>query len=392
MKIKEYINKLLTWTPENEYEFELPKENTTQNNFINDNELNIPKNVFSNIDSNLEYMQTRYNFLISNDIVIREFIISVRNKQYKSFILFIDGMVDSDLINNFILKPLMLKNNANSFDGEENRIISESKNNNVTIRKIKKFDIGSYISDCLLPQNNIKKDTSFDDIVFGINSGNCALFVDTLNICFDIDVKGFKQRSIDTPRNEIVIKGPHEAFVENIRTNTSMIRRIINNENLIVKTVEVGSITKTKCAVCYMKDIANEDLISEVEFRLNNINIDSLLSAGQLEQLIVDDNDLGIPRVLSTERPDTSIKYLLQGRVIVIVNGTPFALVMPATLIDLISTPEDLNLKVKFSNFLRFIRIIAAGFTLLLPRFICSCNFISSRNITNRIIIFNFSR
>ena len=65
--------------------------------------------------------------------------------------------------------------------------------------------------------------------------GNCVLFVETLDIAFDIDVKGFKQRSVDTPNNEIVIKGPHEAFVENLRTNTSLIRRIVNNENLIIE-------------------------------------------------------------------------------------------------------------------------------------------------------------
>ena len=79
--------------------------------------------------------------------------------------------------------------------------------------------------------------------------GNCVLFVETLDIAFDIDVKGFKQRSVDTPNNEIVIKGPHEAFVENLRTNTSLIRRIVNNENLIIENLQVGKITKTNCAV-----------------------------------------------------------------------------------------------------------------------------------------------
>ena len=99
--------------------------------------------------------------------------------------------------------------------------------------------------------------------------GNCALFVDTLNLALDIEVKGFKQRSVDSPNNEIVIKGPHEAFVENIRTNTSLIRRIVNNENLIIENLEVGKITKTKCAVCYMKNITNSDLVNEVKYRLN---------------------------------------------------------------------------------------------------------------------------
>ena len=115
--------------------------------------------------------------------------------------------------------------------------------------------------------------------------GNCALFVDTLNLALDIEVKGFKQRSVDSPNNEIVIKGPHEAFVENIRTNTSLIRRIVNNENLIIENLEIGKITKTKCAVCYMKNITNSDLVNEVKYRLNNLDIDSLLSAAIISRI-----------------------------------------------------------------------------------------------------------
>ena len=109
--------------------------------------------------------------------------------------------------------------------------------------------------------------------------GNCALFVDTLNIAFDIEIKGFKQRSVDSPKTEIVIHGPHEAFVENLRTNTSLIRRIVNNENLIIENVGVGKVTRTKCAVCYMKNITNTDLANEIKYRLNNLEIDSLMSA-----------------------------------------------------------------------------------------------------------------
>lgn len=204
--------------------------------------------------------------------------------------------------------------------------------------------------------------------------GNCALFVDTLNIAFDIEVKGFKERSIDTPNNEIVIKGPHEAFVENIRTNTSLLRRIVNNENLIIENLEVGKVTRTKCAVCYIKNITNSNLINEVKYRLNNLEIDSLLSAGELEQLLVDSNAFGIPQTISTERPDKAAKYLLNGRVIVIVNGTPYGIIMPSILIDFLTSPEDTNLRVNFANFLRALRFLAAFITLLLPRFVC-CNY-----------------
>ncbi len=197
--------------------------------------------------------------------------------------------------------------------------------------------------------------------------GNCVLFVDTLDRAFDIEVKGFKQRNVDTPNNEIVIKGPHEAFVENIRTNTSLIRRIVNNENLIIENLEIGKITKTKCAVCYIQNITNSDLVNEVKYRLNNLDVDSLLSGGELEQLVVDSNVLGIPQVLSTERPDKATKYLLNGRVVVLVNGTPYGIIMPSILMDFLTSPEDTNLKTSFANFLRCLRVLSVFITLLLP-------------------------
>lgn len=368
MNLNDFFSNLFTWKEQTDYEFKLPEnysENKTDSSIAD--EKNAPKNIFPSIDVNLEYIKTRYNSLVNSDIVIREFTLSVRNRQYKAFLLFIDGMVDTDLVNNYVLKPLMLRNNANTYEGDENRIFSEAKTNNITVRKVKKFNVLDYISNCLLPQNSLSKNSTFDDIVNGINSGNCALFIDTLNIAFNIDVKGFKQRSVDTPQNEIVIKGPHEAFVENIRTNTSLLRRILNNENLIIQNIEVGNVTKTKCALCYIKDIANSDLVSEVEYRINNLKVNSLLSAGELEQLISDSNDLGVPRIISTERPDTASRYLLQGRVIVIVNGTPYSLIIPTTLIDFLSTPEDTNLKPAFANFLKGIRFLAALITLLLP-------------------------
>ena len=270
-----------------------------ENNFILKND-----KVFSSIDVNLEFIKTKYNTLINSDIVLRDFIINARGKQYKAFILYIDGMINSEILNDFILKPLMLRNKNNLYDNDQTRVISEAVTNNVTVRKVKKFNLPDYLKSCLIPQNSIKEKENFSDLFSGINSGNCALFVDTLPIAFDIEVKGFNQRSVEKPNNEIVIKGPHEAFVENIRTNTSLLRRIVNNEHLIIENIEVGKITKTKCALCYIKDLTNTDLIAEVRFRLNNLQIDSLLSTGQLEQLITDTNDLAVPQTLSTERPD----------------------------------------------------------------------------------------
>lgn len=370
MKIKEIINNIFSYTPPTNYKFTLPyTQNDTNTNEMQSSQNTSPKkeNIFSSINVNLDYIKMRYNLLINSDIVTREFILNARGKQHKALLLYIDGMIDSQSLNDFVLEPLMMRNKNNLFDGDQNRIISEAVSNNITVRKVKKFDLADYIESCLIPQNNIEKTNSFDDIFSGVNSGNCALFIDTLNIAFDIDVKGFKQRSIDKPQNELVIKGPHEAFVENIRTNTSLLRRFSNNENLVIESLEVGTMTKTKCAVCYMQNIANSDLVAEVKYRINNLDVDSILSIGQLEQLISDNNSLGLPRAISTERPDNAVQHILEGRVVVLLNGSPFALILPAIMIDFLTSPEDRNLKTVFSNFLRAIRILAAFFALLLP-------------------------
>ena len=356
MKIKDFINNTFGYKPKNEYQFTLPDNPEIDTENYNNTNSDKIENIYSQIDANLKYIKTKYNTLINSDIITREFTLNTGSKQYKAFILYIDGMVDSQILNDFVLKPLMLKNKF--CNNETSKII---------VQKGKKSNIANFIQDCLIPQNNIKQQSSFKDIFSGVNSGNCALFVDTLSVGFDIDVKGFKQRSISKPENEIVIKGPHEAFVENMRTNTTLLRRFTNNENLIIENTKVGKITQTNCAICYIKDIANDALVSETKYRLNNLEIDSLLSAGELEQLLTDTNSLGVPKILVSERPDYAVKSLLQGRVIILINGSPYALILPAILIDFLTSPEDTNLKPQFANFLKVVRIISSFFALLLP-------------------------
>ena len=284
MNFKAIINSLFAYTPQNEYEFDIP-ENITKSVNDSNSETSKQQKIFSNLNKNLDYVKTSYNTLINSDIVVREFILNARNKQYNAFLLYIDGMIDSNIMNDFILKPLMLKNQSNMYDKSHNTVVSELINNNVTIRKIKKFNISDYLFNCLMPQNSVKKLDEFEKAISGVNSGNCALFIDTLELAFDIEVKGFKQRSINAPNNEVVIKGSQEAFVENIRTNTSILRRIVNNENLIIENIDVGKITKTKCGICYMKNITNSNLVAEAKYRINNLGIDSLTSSRRVRTI-----------------------------------------------------------------------------------------------------------
>ncbi len=359
-----------------DYNFSIssPYENIKSNTKVSQNPMQSEKDfevkdIYPSLSVNIEYIKVKYNTLINSDIVLREFTLTARNRQYNALLFFIDGMVDSELINNNVLEALMMRNRANMFNRDQEQIISEAKTNNITVRKIKKFNLEDYIFDCLLPQNNVKKVSTFEDAFSGVNVGNCLLFIDTIGAAFDIDVKGFKQREVGTPNNEIIIKGPQEAFVENIRTNTSQLRRMVNNKDLIIENIEIGKLSKTKCAICYIDNIANNDLVAEVKYRMSNLEIDSLLSSGELEQLIEENNKHSIPQVISTERPDKATKYLYGGRVAVLISGNPYCLIMPATFIDFIASPEDTNLKFQFSNFLKFLRLLAIFITLFLPAF-----------------------
>lgn len=370
-KFKKDISNIFLYKKPEKYEFTLPSFSPNSEDGCNDLPFDIEleitnQDIDTDINKNLDFIKVKYNSLINSDIDIREFSINVRDKRYNAFLIYIDGMASTDSINNFILKPLMLRNRANTYDKKNDDKITKNSGN-VEITKNDSFSLKEHISNCLLPENKVTPYTSFSDVISDINVGNCALFVDSLNVAFSIDVKNFKQRSISQPQNEIIIRGSQEAFVEALRTNTSMLRRAINNEDLIIENSVIGKISHTKIAICYMKNIANADLVAEVQYRVNNLDIDYLISSGQLEQLIQDSDYSLFPQIIATERLDKASNYLLEGRVVVIVNGSPYVLIMPGVLNDFLSSPEDINLKFQFSNLTKIIRLISAFLSILLP-------------------------
>ena len=373
-----YMKKLLGYKPNEDYNFTISGETTnsenqsTNSNDFSNNELEKiePKKIFTELSKNIEFLKYKYNALISKDIIIREFSILAHNIEYKAFIMCIDGMVDSELLNNSIISPLMLRNRANIFDEKQKKFISEKEIDKVKIKQYKTekdFDLENYIYNSLIPQNSVEKIDKFSDVYSSINMGNCVLFIDSLNSAFDLDIKGFKQRSIDTPSNEVVIRGSQESFVENLRTNTSIIRRLVNNENLIIESTSVGKLSKTNVSIGYINGIANKNLVAEIRYRINNLDIDYLTSSGQLEQFIQDNPKSIFPQIIATERPDRVANYLLEGRVCIIVNGSPYALVAPGVFVDFLSSPEDLNLKFQFANLEKIVRLLSIFLSLLLP-------------------------
>ena len=177
MNIKNFFNNLINPNSDKVYNFSISNNVNTENFEIEEN----IKNVFTVLNENLDFLKSKYNTLINNDVIIREFNMPINNKNYKCFIIYIDGLVDSISINDFILKALMIDKRLNSKDMPKN--------------------IGNYVDSCLLPQNSVSKVYKFTDVYTGINMGDCLLFIDTLNMAFDIDVKKYSQRSIDAPNN-----------------------------------------------------------------------------------------------------------------------------------------------------------------------------------------------
>lgn len=375
MNFKNNLYNLFSYKPNNNIDFTIPE---SPNNLPE--EPNIKQQIYTTYDNVIQYIKTKYSLLINTDIVLKEFEINIKNKTFRSCLLFIDGMVDSESINSSVLEPLFLRNSITM------KSPNEDIENKKKIQNVKKFNLKEFLLNHLIQHNTIKVEKTFEDTFEKINSGYSALFIDTLDVALCIETKQLQGRSITAPQSESIVRGSHESYIENIRTNTSLLRKIINNENLVIESTSIGEITKTKVAICYMKNIANDDLVAEVKFRLNNLKIDSLLSSGQLENLIKDNINNVYPEIIATERPDRTCNYLLNGRVALIVNGSPYALIVPAILIDFFSSSEDMNLNYIFSNFLKIIRMVALFIATFLPGFYVSITMFHQEFIPDELL------
>ncbi len=361
MSKNKFLNELFSFDPSTHYNYNLSETQISNN----EQEHKITQKVSKYLQENLTYLTVKYNALINSDIIIRKFTLNGKGKQYNAALVYIDGMVNSDIVNHYVLNPLMHKNQTNTEKTSETLIIN--KNTDLNFHTTQTPELQNIIYNSLISQNSIKAESKFSSIIPAINSGFTCVLVDTLDQAFCVEAKGYETRSISKPENEIVVRGSQEAFVENIRTNTSMIRRIINNENLVIEQLSLGKVTKTTVSFCYMKNIANEDLVNEVRFRLSNIDIDSIINSGTIEQLIQDSSSILFPQTFATERCDRACNNILEGRIVILVNGNPYALIVPAILIDFITSPEDINLKHQYGNLIRVIRSIAFFVAMFMP-------------------------
>jgi len=285
----------------------------------------------------------------SKDVVIREFFIG-GDIAADAAIVYIDGLVNSKIVNEDVLGPLLF--DARTDDDA-----------------VKKDGVMDYLEKTLIAVGEVEDVDKLTEALNGALSGDVALFIDGTGRAIVINTKGAEKRSVAEPAGEAVIRGPRESFIENLRTNTALIRRKIRNTSLVFEQMVVGRRTKTNVSIAYINGLAKPELVDEIKKRIKSIVTDSILESGYIEQFIEDSPGSIFATIGYTEKPDVAAAKILEGRVAVIVDGTPFVLTAPYLFVESFQAAEDYYFRPYFATLVRIIRIFGFIITVLAPAF-----------------------
>ena len=296
------------------------------------------------LSRNLDVFRDRLGAPVNADVIIRRF----QSGSFESAILAIDGMVNSQLIDENILKPCM--------------DLPDTAGEDVEPAKRTAYLMAHAVS--ILP---MKMKENVDEILADVLGGQCALLCEGCAVACVMDVRGFEKRTIGRPEAEQVVLGPHESFNESIRTNITLLRRIVQREELITEFVTAGGRMKTHCALLYLRGTAQEDMVERIRARLESCTYDFALTTGEVEQLIEEHPLSLLPQCVRTERPDRAASFLAEGQVVVLTDGSPAALGAPATIYHQLHTPDDASMRWQYGTFLRMVRAIGVLIHVFLP-------------------------
>ncbi|PZD94187.1 spore germination protein [Paenibacillus sambharensis] len=205
------------------------------------------------------------------------------------------------------------------------------------------------------------------DAVQKMLEGYSVIFIEGVGAAVAVFTEGGGQRGIQEPTTQTIVKGPKDGFVEDLRTNLSLLRKRIRNHKLRIETFTIGTDTGTNVCLVYMKSIANEGIVDEARKRLSDIHTNAIFETGNIEEFIADKTLTPFPTVYSTERPDAVSAHLVSGKAAILVDGTPFAITLPTVFNDFMVAPEDYYQSFLMGSFLRFIRYLSFMFALMLP-------------------------
>lgn len=264
--------------------------------------------------------------------------------------IFSDGLIDKQIISEYAIQLLLTTSEGGDLD------MAKFKSN-----------IMDTIAKEAIAIVEVDEETEVDRLVDSILSGETILLVDGISKALVLSSRGWPTRGVGEPETETVVRGPRDGFAETLKINTTLVRRRVRDPKMKIKTLQIGRRSKTDVAVLYIEDIVNEELLKEVFKRLDTVDIDAILDSAMLEQLIEDDYLSPFPQIENTERPDTVAASLYEGRVALLVDNTPFALIVPATLGTLLQSAEDYYSRWTISSVLRLLRILAGFLAILSP-------------------------
>lgn len=286
----------------------------------------------------------------SSDFVLREVI--HEDGGIKIIIAYLDGMVNKTILNQDIIQPLV--------DNKDRIMNSLSQGKGEAIKEIK-YNI---LFDC-----EIEDTKDFRGALGDILSGDSILFIDGEGVAIKLCTKGWEQRGIEKPETEAVVRGPREGFTESLRTNTSMLRRKIKNAQLKFEQMKMGTESHTDICICYIQGLANEEILKDLRRRLEQIRMDIILESAYIEEFIQDNPYSIFPTVGRSERPDVIAAKLLEGRIAILCDGTPFVLTVPHLFIETLQSNEDYYTGPFFASMVRLIRVFALIITTIVPAF-----------------------
>nr|WP_275984029.1 spore germination protein [Paenibacillus hamazuiensis] len=287
------------------------------------------------MDENKSYLKKLFEDC--SDIVIREFTIQ---DGAKACIVLVDGLVNGGQVDE-ALKALMI------LEGHE--------------------QLTDRIARHTLPVSQTQETGNYKDFLLGVLSGDTGLIADRCSKALLLGIRGPEKRSVDEPDTESVIRGPREGFVESLRTNTSLVRRKLKTPRLKMKSMTLGRESNTNLVIAYLEDLAKPAMVDEVVRRIEKIDIDAVLESGYIEEFIQDSAYSPFPQVQYTERPDVVAASLLQGRVAIMVDGTPFVLLVPFVFIQTMQASEDYFERFQIATLIRWLRFLFLLLSLTTP-------------------------
>ena len=286
-------------------------------------------------------------FAKSSDILVRP--IKINQNGLMVSIFCVDGLTDSELFDLAILQSLKIDTNLNEF---------------ITERAVMDYLLsgGAY-------HIFTNEESDYDLLLKNVLSGNAAIIFDGEQKAVVYDVKKFEKRSISEPNEEGVIKGAKDSFIEAMRINTAQIRRRIRSEYLVIESLNVGRVSKTDLALCYISNIANMDTVNKIRKIIQAIKIDNLSTPAFIEEFLIENKKSLFPQIMYSQRPDRISANLSDGRIALVVDGTPFVYLHPCQLPMLMQSPEDNANHFYVGSALRMIRYLGMIVTLFLPAF-----------------------